>query len=92
MLFTIPGLVLFMVILRVYRTYIYCTHQSNQDIDSPPTYTEAPLSIISQDARFNDPPPAYSTNYINPCQPIQSNHSPNHLQNVDDPPPPYSIK
>ncbi len=92
-LLIIPVLILIIIILMVRKKYFSRFHQSNQDIDSSPTHTEIPLSIIPQDTRFNDPPPAYSTNYMNPCQPIQSNQfSPNRLQNVDDPPPPYSIK
>ncbi len=101
-LWLLPILPLLLVVLIVYRKYSSRSQQSNQDIDSPPTYTEVSLSMISQNFPIHDPPPAYSTNFSNNYHLNNINRSPeliqnnqiqsNHLENAVDSPPPYSIK
>jgi hypothetical protein len=102
LLLILPILILFIVVFIVYRKYFSRSQHSNEDIGSPPTYTEIPLSIISQNFPIHDPPPPYFTNFSNTYHSNNINRSPEHIQrneiesnhseNIEDPPPPYSIK
>jgi hypothetical protein len=102
-LLLIPALIILFICIMAYRIYIIRSKQCYQDIDSLPTRTEISLSIISQNVRIPDPPPAYSTYFLNNHHPnLSINSSPefnqynqfssNNSQSVEDPPPPYPIK